>query len=315
MRPADVTKDQIIDAGTVLRAAGRNITGFALRQKIGGGNPARLKQLWDEHVASDGAVHSAPTPELPAEIAERVASYGRELAERLTALATELNADAISTAERRVTSVLAEAAAQREQVERELLDAAQTVEDLEGKLEEAVKSADILQDRLDSSQATCQAQAIDLAQLRERQAHVEQAAKVAIEEHAAEVDRMNQAAAAERDRARGVLEEQKQLVGQVQAERDQIRAELVSIKAKAEAAEQSHQDARKVAAQEAHRVAERLTKVEADRDMARKETTNAREDAAQLRGQLEALHTQIAELMRVLSQRDGGTKSSRGAGR
>lgn len=309
MRPADVTKDQIIDAGAVLRAAGRNITGFALRQKIGGGNPARLKQIWDEHVTSDGAAPAAPAPELPPEIAERVATHGRELAERLTALAAELNADAIAAAERRVTSVLAEAAAQREQAERELLDASQTVEDLENKLEEAVKSADVLQERLGGSQSTCQAQAINLAQLRERLAHAEQSAKVAIEEHAAEVDRINQAAEAERERARSVMEEHKKLIDQVQAERDQIRSELFSIKAKAEAAEQSHQDARKVAAQEAHRVAERLTKVEADRDMARKETATAREDAAQLRGQLEALHTQITGLTRLLAQRDGGTKS------
>ncbi len=310
MRPADVTKDQIIDAGAVLRAAGRNITGFALRQKIGGGNPARLKQIWDEHVINDGAAPAAPSPELPPEIAERVATHGRELAERLAALAVALNADAIAAAERRVTSVLAEAASQREQVERELLDAAQMVEDLEGKLEDAAKSADVLQERLDGSQSTCQAQAIDLAQLRERLAHAEQSAKVAIEEHAAEVDRMNQAAEAERERARGAMEDQKKLVAQAQAEREQARAELAAVKARAEAAEQSHQEARKVAAQEVHRVAERLTKSESERDSARKESAAAREDAARLRGQLEALHTQIAGLTRVLAQRDGGKKSN-----
>ncbi|MEZ4128564.1 DNA-binding protein, partial [Salmonella enterica] len=52
MRPAEFTQEQIIEAGEQLQAAGRNITGFALRQKVGGGNPSRLKQVWDEHVNS-----------------------------------------------------------------------------------------------------------------------------------------------------------------------------------------------------------------------------------------------------------------------
>ena len=42
MRPVEFTPDAIIQAGQSLQAAGRNITGFALRQKVGGGNPSRL---------------------------------------------------------------------------------------------------------------------------------------------------------------------------------------------------------------------------------------------------------------------------------
>ncbi|WP_329955201.1 DNA-binding protein, partial [Xanthomonas albilineans] len=45
MRPAEFTLEQIIEAGQELQAAGRNITGFALRQRVGGGNPSRLKQV------------------------------------------------------------------------------------------------------------------------------------------------------------------------------------------------------------------------------------------------------------------------------
>ena len=60
MRPVEFTSEEIIKAGQELRAAGRNITGFALRQKIGGGSPARLKQVWDEHLQAH-----APRPALP----------------------------------------------------------------------------------------------------------------------------------------------------------------------------------------------------------------------------------------------------------
>ena len=40
-RPAEFAPEAIIQAGQELRDAGRNITGFALRQKVGGGNPDR----------------------------------------------------------------------------------------------------------------------------------------------------------------------------------------------------------------------------------------------------------------------------------
>lgn len=49
MRPAEFSPEEIVAAGEALVAAGRNVTGFALRQKVGGGNPNRLKQVWDEH--------------------------------------------------------------------------------------------------------------------------------------------------------------------------------------------------------------------------------------------------------------------------
>ena len=41
MRPVEFTPEQIIEAGQTLRDASRNVTGFALRQRIGGGNPNR----------------------------------------------------------------------------------------------------------------------------------------------------------------------------------------------------------------------------------------------------------------------------------
>ena len=45
MRPVEFAPEAIIQAGLDLQAAGRNITGFALRQKVGGGNPSRLRQV------------------------------------------------------------------------------------------------------------------------------------------------------------------------------------------------------------------------------------------------------------------------------
>jgi hypothetical protein len=60
MRPVEFTPEAIIEAGQELQGAGRNITGFALRQKVGGGNPTRLKQVWDEHLASQSVQQAEP---------------------------------------------------------------------------------------------------------------------------------------------------------------------------------------------------------------------------------------------------------------
>ncbi|HID4136420.1 TPA: DNA-binding protein, partial [Escherichia coli] len=105
MRPATFEPQQIIEAGLALQAEGRNITGFALRNRVGGGNPGRLKQVWDEYLSSQTEVTTEPVAELPVEVAEEVKAVSSALAERISQLATELNDKAVRAAERRVAEV------------------------------------------------------------------------------------------------------------------------------------------------------------------------------------------------------------------
>lgn len=193
MRPVEFSDEEVIAAGEALVAAGRNVTGFALRQKVGGGNPSRLRQVWDEHVASKSVTEAEPVAELPVEVAEEVAAVSKALTERIAALATELNDKAVKAAERRVAEVIRTAGEQREQAQRELADAAQTVEDLEGQLDKSREEIDDLEVRLGNAQASMQEQAVELAQLRERIASMERAATSSSEQHAAEVARLNSA--------------------------------------------------------------------------------------------------------------------------
>lgn len=292
MRPVEFAPEAIIEAGQELRAAGRNITGFALRQKVGGGNPSRLKQVWDEYVASQSATKAEPVAELPIEVAEEVAAVTKALTERLATLAIELNDKAVKAAERRVHEVVRSAGEQRAQAERELADAAQTVDDLEAKLDEATAQGEALDTKLADVHATNQAQAVELAQLRERLAVTEQAAKADQVRHKQEADQL-----------RSVLVEQKKATQTTATERDQVRSELASVKARAEAADQAHQDQRKAADQEAHRATARIAKAEADQVLARHDASTAREEAAKLRGQVEAMQMQSAELLRALTER------------
>ncbi len=289
-RPAEFAPEAIIQAGQELRDAGRNITGFALRQKVGGGNPGRLKQVWDEHLASQSVTRAEPVAELPIEVAEEVAIVTKTLTERLSMLAVELNDKAVKAAERRVAEVVRAAGDQREQAERELADASSTVDDLETKLNEARAESGEFEKCLADAQATSQAQTVELAQLRERLVLTEQTAKSAGEQYAVELERI-----------RTELAEQKKTVQTLIAERDQDRAELATVKAQAAAADKTQQEQLKRTVEETHRMAERLTKIETDRDAAHKQAATAREEVAKLRGQLEATQAQATELLQALS--------------
>jgi len=308
MRPVEFSPESIISAGQDLQATGRNITGFALRQKVGGGNPSRLKQVWDEHLASQSVTKAEPVAELPVEVAEEVALVTKELTQRLSALAVELNDKAVKAAERRVHEVVRSAGEQRAQAERELADASQTVEDLETMLDDATVQVVALEAKLAELQTSHQAQAVELAQVRERLAVTEQTANVAGTQHAAELARMTATIDAERtshqqdvEQLRLDLTEQKKASQVVLAERDQVRADLAAITAKAEATEHARQEQRKAAEQEAKRAADSLAKAEVGQEKAHQEAGAAREDAANLRGQVEAMKSQVAELMQVLA--------------
>ncbi len=212
MRPVEFTPEEIVKAGQELRAAGRNITGFALRQKIGGGHPTRLKQVWDEYLNSQVAVKADPFAELPVEVAEEVAAVNKALAERLMAMAVEVNNKAVKAAERHVAEIIRSTGEHREQAERELADASQTVEDLETRLDEARANAEELGNSLAEIRNDHQAQAVKLAQVSER--------LVLIEEERNRYEQQAEQMRTERDTAR---EDAARLRGLVEALQTQVK--------------------------------------------------------------------------------------------
>ena len=149
---------------------------FCLASESRGGNPSRLKPVWDEHQSSQVKTEAEPVVELPIEVAEVVASISKALTERIAALAVELNDKAVTAAERKVHEVVHSAGEQRAQAERELADAAETVDDIETKLDETHANAEGLQTKLADVQAAKQALDVEISQVRERLALTEQAA-------------------------------------------------------------------------------------------------------------------------------------------
>ncbi|WP_323025663.1 DNA-binding protein [Castellaniella sp.] len=232
MRPAEFSEESVIQAGVALAAAGRNVTGFALRKEVGGGNASRLKQIWDAHVASKASKQSPEELELPVEVADEVFAASQSLTELVTKLAQRLNHTAVRVAERRAAEVERVAAEGRAQADQELADASQAVEALENALDQAQGQIKDLEEKLARTQAASQAQAVEIAQLQER---------------------------------------------------------LAASQAATQLQNEAHLENRKKSGAEVQRLAERVSGLKAERDEARKEAVAAREEAAQLRGRVEAL--------------------------
>lgn len=143
----------------------------------------------------------------------------------------------------------------------------------------------------------------DLAAAIERE-HTAAARAIEIERRADDLKTALTAAQDAAKTATGELEAERQRHALSSARIDTVMSELATLKAQAEAAAQAHRDQIKHAAQESTRQAERLAQVEAERDKSNRDAGSAREEAAKLRGQVEAMQAQTADLMLLLSKKE-----------
>ncbi|MDR1934980.1 MAG: DNA-binding protein [Candidatus Accumulibacter sp.] len=153
MRPPSITNEAVIQAGQAIQAEGRNVTAFGLRQKIGGGNPNRLKQIWDEYATNQAnAADSEPTApvELPPDVAEKIAQVGQTVVDCLNGLVSQLIASASEQADRRIVEVMQAAEAVQAQATQELIAATDSVNEADARAQE-------LQDQLEAEKANHQA--------------------------------------------------------------------------------------------------------------------------------------------------------------
>jgi len=102
MRPAEYKTEDIIKAGLDLQVLGRKVSGFSIREKLGGGNANRLKQVWDEYQASQTGENAEPAAELPLEVAETLRVYNKSSNDQALALAIEINDKVVKATERRI---------------------------------------------------------------------------------------------------------------------------------------------------------------------------------------------------------------------
>ncbi|EAA8639194.1 hypothetical protein AC338_004118 [Salmonella enterica subsp. enterica] len=178
MRPATFEPEEIIAAGKALQEEGVvNITGFALRKRVGGGDPSRLRQVWDGYLAGQKSVEPEPLADLPPELADAVKAVTATLTGHVVQLLRELNDRAVRAAECRVDDITRTAEEQKAQAERELADAVQAVDDLEQKLDAVTTDLRKTLELLDGSREREQTYLVELAQVRERLAATEERLK------------------------------------------------------------------------------------------------------------------------------------------
>lgn len=172
-RLAEFTDVQIIEAGRQLKQAGKRITGFGLRNAVGGGSANRLLEIWEHHEMSGAAGDDAQAElisELPMEVADQLNSvihaFTSSFSERFTALAREMNHKAISASERRVKELTQAAENKTEQAKAEVADANTAVAKAEDDRDEFISKALALQAELDQVKAADQQKQFELKQLK-----------------------------------------------------------------------------------------------------------------------------------------------------
>ena len=128
MKQPTFTDEQIIEAGMQLLAESKRVTPFGIRKIIGGGNPARIKTVWEnsQHEAIEGQVVREQV-DLPTEFEDSLNTTKEsldELAKRMYSRAQEIS-------ESRVRESISAARKAKEVAEAEVFEAMDTVTELD----------------------------------------------------------------------------------------------------------------------------------------------------------------------------------------
>jgi colicin import membrane protein len=232
-------------------------------------------------VSASAAVVSVP---------DRVQQASQSALSALWTEAQELANEALNVAQTAWDAERAEA----EKLRVELSSAFETqgaeLEALRGKLSEVEKEAAAAAAAAERSRVESAQQVVALTD----QAHTATARAQEIEKRAEDLKTALLTAQASEQRLTAEIEAERRQHGSTREQVNSVTTELVTVKARAEAQAGVQLEQ-----------AERLKRVEADLAAARGAAATAREEAAQLRGQAEALQAQHAELMLVIKERDG----------
>jgi chromosome segregation ATPase len=306
MRPPEVEDATIIDAGNSLIKDSRRVTGFALRKVVGGGNPGRLVRVWEDHQRSQEVIESEPFQELPIEVEEALNVMTSSFLEEIRALAQNLNAKAVNTAERRVADVIRSARQQQENAEAELVDAASTVEDLEDQLEfvraEGYKAKSELKKAVQEVEA-----------LRKRSADLERDFAVSQEKSSKEHEQ-RKAAEASLDELHGRNADLKSDKDDLRQERDGLKKEFTMLKKRLESVETERDALEKVKTESQARLSaqtertetalKQIEQIQTERDEARASQSDVKAQALEFEIQATHYKEQLEQLMERFSITD-----------
>lgn len=150
MRPADYSEERIVEAGKALQEEGKRVTPFGIRERMGGGRPQRIREIWERYVSGDGEQEARreEAVELPAEFAEQVQGMNTALIADLTAFAKRLYRRADEIAESRTREAMQAARKARESAETDVAEAERVIEDQDAKTEALERQIEALREEL-----------------------------------------------------------------------------------------------------------------------------------------------------------------------
>lgn len=152
MRPAEITNEEIFEAGKKLKAAGKkNITGYGLRGLLGAGDPKRLKSVWDEY-ANEDKIEETSDLRLPAELEDLVGELEKNLTEQVRPLTVRLYEGALRAAQKQVSESSRELKQIKAEAEAEMTDANAIINDFEQRLADTQEELQKTKDELIQAQ-------------------------------------------------------------------------------------------------------------------------------------------------------------------
>lgn len=301
-RPSEYQADDIIRAGESLQAEGRSVTGFALRKIVGGGDPNRLRQVWEQHLAAKSVVSAEPVADLPPEMAARWEERKAQLVDSLDSLIVDLNDVAVRAADRRTTEIVKASQASVEKMEKEVSEGAAQLAAVEERLFAVETERDELQAKLEGEKQARQALEVRLAEAVERG----RSADAALSESQQRETGLQQLLNAAREGEQAALQREAEAKGQAAAltaqhqEDAQQIARLQGELADARDAEGKAQAELATVHANLAAAGEQLKVAQGDAKTAREEAAEALKQAAGVAGELKQSNAELERLRKEL---------------
>lgn len=298
-RKAEVSDEQVIEAGKQLQAEGNRITGFSLRKRIGAGTPARLYDVWKaKGQSAPPSVVTEEESDLPIELADHVKEAALILGEKLMTMARDMNSIANRTHERRVRDWITKAEEKTRQAEAEVADAGQLFEEAEQRALDAEERIKELEAELKHGQQAAQQQRIELTET-----------KTQLTATNREIDSLSgklEKAELERENFKDLVSESNGRLKVLEDRLDELKAENAKLSDSKVKLEQSNSNL-SFKLEQAEKGLEKCSK---DRDERGQEARRLRSQVAKLEGKEESLNAQLVQLGEQLKISEAQSRES-----
>lgn len=151
-RHAEVTKQDIIQAGTEIEKTGRMVNPGAIRNKLGAGGFPRIRKVWEEYKKQEIPPEvNDQTIELPTEIEDNLQKLSTQMQQQLEKITRSSYEVAMQLAEKRVASTISDYKGKITEFEQFEVDASEAIQQCEKERDELDSENEQLKQHIDST--------------------------------------------------------------------------------------------------------------------------------------------------------------------